>query len=81
MRQIKLFEGCEDNFRTLESDVNAWLAEQDGKVEIVKISGNIAPQTAVPQASSTAHGISSGPKGRRRFAPSDILILVEYNTQ
>jgi hypothetical protein len=63
MRQIKLFKGIEAEASVLEREVNAWIRE--GRVQVVRITGNISPQ-------------SSGPATKDRFAPSDLLIIVEY---
>ena len=77
MIQIKLFVGREDHTADLESDVNAWLAESG--VKIVSITGNIAPQSVLPSkdAGGTSNLAATGTHGRR-FAPSDILVLVQY---
>lgn len=73
MRQIKLFEGTEDHLSQLEADVNAWLKDCPG--EVVSITGNIAPQSVLPSKEAAASGMSGT---NRRFAPSDVLVLIQY---
>lgn len=67
MRQIKLFKGIESELSTLEAEVNQWIAKN--KIRVVQISGNIAPQSPVDT------------KAVSRFPGSDILIIVEYETE
>ena len=66
MRQIKLFKGVEAELASLESEVNSWIRQS--QVHIVGIRGNIAPQS------------TRGPNSGERFTPSDIVIIVEYET-
>jgi hypothetical protein len=63
LRQIKLFKGIEAEVSVLEREVNSWIREN--RVQVVRISGNIAPQ-------------SVGPTTKDRYAPSDVMIMVEY---
>jgi hypothetical protein len=63
MRQVKLFKGIESEASVLEREVNAWIKEY--QIDVVRISASIAPQ-------------SPGPAAKDRFAPSDLLIVVEY---
>ncbi|MFG0332916.1 MAG: hypothetical protein ACF8TS_06090 [Maioricimonas sp. JB049] len=70
MRQVKLFKSVEAEVSALESQINDWIRESG--VNVVRIQGNIAPQ------SESASGGSS--KSMTRYAPSDILIIVEYET-
>ncbi|REJ73026.1 MAG: hypothetical protein DWQ34_23230 [Planctomycetota bacterium] len=66
MRQVKLFKGVEAEIGSLESEVNSWIRES--QVDVVGVRGNIAPQS------------TGGPSTGQRFTPSDILIIVEYET-
>ena len=70
MLQIKTFIGREDHTSELDDAVNTWIAESGAKV--VSITGNIAPQSILPGKDSP-----SGTPGRR-FAPSDLFVLVTY---
>jgi hypothetical protein len=82
MDQVKLFSGGEDAIGDTESAINAWLAENPG-IEVVSVHGNMAPQTVLPAAGKTS-AISAGGMGgsdTRRFAPSDVLVIVHYRTQ
>ena len=76
MRQIKVFVGREDHTTDLEGEVNKWIA--DSGVEVVSITGNIAPQSVLPSKESASNLGGSTGHGRR-FGPSDIMILVTYN--
>ncbi len=76
MQQIKLFIGREDHTADLEKEVNAWIAEQG--VNILSITGNIAPQSILPHKEAGAGGQLGGSATTRRFAPSDIMVLVTY---
>jgi hypothetical protein len=64
MRQIKIFKSVETEVTTLSGEVNDWI--RSNRINVVRVSGNIAPQSERPEASGT------------RFPPSDVLILVEY---
>lgn len=66
--QVKLFKGLESATHELEAEINAWLRDSD--VEVVSISGNIAPQTLNLGNTSKDTG--------RAFAPSDLFIIVQY---
>ncbi len=72
MQQIKLFVGGEDGAPDLESRVNAWIAESGARV--ISVTGNIAPQ------SPDADGEPSPTLSKGRYAPSDILLVVLYET-
>ena len=76
MQQIKLFVGREDHTGELESEVNQWVAESG--VKVLSIAGNIAPQSILPSKDSGAGNLSAGNATGRRFAPSDILVIVTY---
>jgi len=68
MRQVKLFKSVEAEISSLEAEINQWIRKSGANV--VQIHGNIAPQSA---ASNPGSGT-----GVTRFAPSDILVIVEY---
>ena len=65
MRQIKLFKNVETEIRSLEKDVNDWIRES--RANVVRISGNIAPQSE--QADGSGY----------KLPPSDVLVLIEYD--
>ncbi len=69
MQQIKIFKSIESDVSDLEQDINAWLKESSARV--VNVFGNIAPQTISDPERA---------KGSRGFSPSDILIVVLYET-
>ena len=78
MQQIKLFIGREDHLTELENEVNTWIAESG--VNVLSISGNIAPQSILPTreaATPSGLGAKGGTPGRR-FASSDIMVFVTY---
>ncbi len=66
MRKIKIFKGVETDLSTLETEVNQWI-EAEG-VELVSVTGNIAPQTHLPNAPDS-------------FSVSDVLLVVTYEVQ
>ena len=70
MQQIKIFVGREDHTEELEAEVNTWIAQSG--VNVLSIAGNIAPQSILPAKEAKA-----GTPGRR-FAPSDLFVLVTY---
>ena len=77
MQQIKLFVGREDHTADLETEVNNWIAESGATV--LSISGNIAPQSVLPtKGGSGGTNLSATGTHTRRFAPSDILVIVTY---
>ena len=75
MQQIKLFVGREDHTGELEAEVNTWIAESGATV--LSIAGNIAPQSVLPSKEGGSNLSTTGTH-TRRFAPSDILVLVTY---
>lgn len=75
MQQIKLFVGREDHTGDLEAEVNTWIAEAGATV--LSIAGNIAPQSVLPSKEGGSNLSTTGTH-TRRFAPSDILVLVTY---
>lgn len=70
MQQIKIFKQIESEIIELEHEVNQWLIESGAKV--INIFGNIAPQTP---GESPSRGLSGS-----AFAPSDVMIVVLYET-
>lgn len=76
MQQIKLFVGREDQTSDLEAQVNGWVAESGANV--LSITGNIAPQSVLPAKDSPGSNLSATGTHTRRFAPSDIMIIVTY---
>ncbi|MEM1353468.1 MAG: hypothetical protein AAGH88_01150 [Planctomycetota bacterium] len=76
MPQIKIFVGREDHTAELESDVNTWISESG--VEVLSITGNIASQSVLPGKDSGPSNIGGAGALGRRFAPSDILVLIQY---
>jgi len=75
MQQIKLFVGREDHTTDLENEVNRWIA--DSGATILSISGNIAPQSVL-HSKAGGSNLSATGTHTRRFAPSDIMIIVTY---
>jgi hypothetical protein len=75
MQQIKLFVGREDHTADLEKEVNTWIAESGATITGIK--GNIASQSVLPTKDSGSN-LSATSTHTRRFAPSDILIIVTY---
>lgn len=63
MRKIKIFKGVETELTQLEAEVNQWI-EAEG-VELVSVTGNIAPQTHLPNAPDT-------------FSVSDVFLVLTY---
>ena len=71
MQQVKLFKGLESDVTTLEAEVNAWIRQSRAKV--ISVTGNIAPQSEKP-------GAASGGLGKSPFSPSDVVLIVLYET-
>ncbi len=69
MQQIKIFKSIESDVSDLERDINAWL--KDSGARVVNVFGNIAPQTI---------GDPEKARGSRGFSPSDVLIVLLYET-
>ena len=70
MQQIKIFKTIEPEIESLEKQINAWI--RDNNVRVVNVFGNIAPQSGAAdlKAVTTSRG----------FAPSDVLVIVVYET-
>ncbi|MBL9031517.1 MAG: hypothetical protein JNM80_07390 [Phycisphaerae bacterium] len=77
MQQIKIFAGQEDRISALERDINDWLKQSGARV--IQTFGNIAPQALMKGTEAAKPSLSESSTGRR-FAPSDILICVVYET-
>lgn len=74
--QIRIFTGHEGETAKLTDEVNAWLKQS--KVRVVNVFGNIAPQSTLEKpGGGKLTGAEVGPG--RRFAPSDILLVVVYD--
>lgn len=71
MQQVKIFKGVENDLTALEGEVNAWMRESGATV--VSITGNIAPQTVTPES-------KAGSVGRSYYPPSDVILVVLYET-
>ncbi|MFI4859059.1 MAG: hypothetical protein ACIAXF_00115 [Phycisphaerales bacterium JB063] len=76
MQQIKIFIGREDTPSQLSDEVNAWIAESG--VNVLNISGNIAPQSVLPTKDPATGGSLGASATTRRFAPSDLMVMVTY---
>ncbi len=71
MQQVKFFKSVEADVNEFEREINAWMQEvqaQGGR--IVQVRGNIAPQTIGNPGSTT-----------NRFSPSDLFVIVTYETE
>lgn len=75
MQQIKIFKGVENESDRLERQVNDWL-RQSG-VRVLSVFGNLAPQS-VMTAPAGGSLVGAETAAGRRFAPSDILVVVVY---
>lgn len=71
MQQVKLFKGLESDVAALEGEVNAWIRQSGARV--ISITGNIAPQSQKAAA-------ASGGLGKSPFSPSDVILIVLYET-
>ncbi len=69
MQQVKLFKGVESEVSVLEAEVNAWIRESGAT--IISITGNVAPQSNLPDG-------KGGAIGRSLYPPSDVLLVVLY---
>jgi len=78
MQQIKVFIGLEGQTDDLESEVNQWIRSSGAK--ILSITGNIAPQAIFPDKTNAGNGLVNTGLSRR-FAPSDVMILVVYEAK
>ncbi len=78
MHQVKIFKSVESEVESLEQSVNQWLAESGARV--VQITGNISPQTNPLEGGNSGGSFSAGGGGPLRYPPSDILLVVLYET-
>ena len=74
MHQIRIFIGKEDEASRLTKEVNDWLASSQAK--IVNVFGNLSPQTVTEKSSDSVRTL--GDNGGRRYAPSDIMMVVVF---
>ena len=65
MRLVKIFNGRENDSKSLEASINQWITNE--AIEVVSITGNIAPQS--PHSYATKQPI-----------PSDVLVIVVYES-
>ena len=72
MQQVKIFKGIESEVTSLESEINGWI--QSSGARVLSITGNIAPQTK--DDTSDAPSLGHSP-----YAPSDVLVVVLYETK
>ena len=79
MQQIKIFSGEEDRVATMEKEINDWLRSSGARV--VQVFGNIAPQALLRGAETSRPSLSEASSAGRRFAPSDVLICILYETK
>jgi hypothetical protein len=73
MQQIRIFFGKEDATTALTKEVNDWLASS--KAKVVNVFGNMTPQTILEKGEP---GRVMAEGGGRRYAPSDIMLVVVY---
>ena len=72
MQQMKLFKSVEADIKEMEREINRWMEELQGSGgRVVQITGNIAPQTVA----------GSKGAGSSRFSPSDLFVVVLYESQ
>jgi hypothetical protein len=71
MQQVKIFKGVESDISALEAEVNAWIRESGAK--IVSITGNIAPQSNLPDG-------KGGVTTRSLYPPSDVVLIVLFES-
>jgi len=76
MQQVKIFSGLEGHTGELEQQINDWLASSGARV--LQITGNVAPQSLLGAPDNKSLSKTGG--GSRRFAPSDVLVIVLYET-
>ena len=70
MHQVKIFKSIEPEVESLEKQINTWI--RDSKARVLNVFGNIAPQSIPSDVKSIAPA--------RGFAPSDVLVIVLYET-
>jgi len=70
MQQVKIFKNVENNLGELEKEINGWISQSGA--QIVSLTGNIAPQS---DPSGASGGLSNS-----AFPPSDIVIIILYET-
>jgi hypothetical protein len=71
MQQVRIFKTVETDLPNLEKQINEWVRETG--VQILSITGNVAPQSGGTERKATTLGTS-------HFAASDVLLIVLYET-
>jgi len=71
MQQIKIFKGLESEVGALETEVNSWIKSSGARV--LSITGNISAQ-------GERLGGDQGSPDRMSFFPSDVLLVILYET-
>lgn len=71
MQQVKLFKGIESEVKAMEDEINAWIRKS--RAQVISITGNISPQSRRSESDANALGTGG-------FAPSDVLLVVLYET-
>ena len=74
MQQLRIFIGLEGDTARLSKEINDWL--RDSKVKVTSVFGNIAPQAVLNKGEPQKLGAE---QAGRRFAASDILVVVVYD--
>ena len=76
MQQVKIFTGIENQTGDMEQEINDWLKSSGANV--IQITGNIAPQAVLGSGDHKTIAASAG--ASRRYAPSDVMVVVLYET-
>ena len=75
MHQVRIFTGIEGETEKMAKEVNDWL--KTSQVKVVNVFGNMAPQSMLERSERNKLAGAEGGPGRR-FAPSDVLLVVVY---
>jgi hypothetical protein len=75
MHQVRIFSGIEGETEKMAKDINDWL--KTSQVKVVNVFGNIAPQSMLEKSDRGKIAGSDSGSGRR-FAPSDVMLVVVY---
>ncbi len=70
MHQIKMFKGLENEVAEMERKINDWLRESGARV--LSVTGNIASQSLKAETAASL--------GQGGFPPSDVLVILTYET-
>ncbi len=76
MQQIKIFIGQEDEKSQLEREVNDWIRQNNPR--IVQVIGDMAPR-ALNRPPDASRVPGADPGTSRRYAPSEVLVLIVYD--